>query len=121
MLKKLLIPLFASVVVLPLASVMFAQDAPAKAKEVRWEGRVVRSSKADSNLVVRKQGTTNDERTVKYDSSTRWVSQYHGETKANDIDASQVKDGDYVICTGTWDKGNVLHATMISKRLSHSQ
>jgi hypothetical protein len=120
MLKKLLIPLFVSVVVLPLASMVLAQDAPAKAKEARWEGRVIRSSKADSNLVVRKGGSSNDERTVQYDSSTHWVSQYHGDNKTTDIDASQVKDGDYVICTGTWDK-SVLHATMISKRLSHSQ
>jgi hypothetical protein len=119
MLKKLLGLLFACVVVFPLASVV-AQDAPAKAKEVRWEGKIIRSSKTDSNLVVRKQGSSNDERTVQYDSSTRWVSQYHGDAKANNIDASQVKDGDYVICTGTWDKDNVLHATLISKRLSHS-
>ncbi len=37
------------------------------------------------------------------------------------FDASQVKDGDYVICTDTWEKsGGVFHATLISKRLSHS-
>jgi hypothetical protein len=120
MLKKLLILLFASVVVLPLASAVLSQEAPATA--VRWEGTIIRSSTADSSLVVRKKGSTNDERTVQYDSSTRWVSQYHGDTKVNNIDASQVKDGDYVICTGTWDKdkGSVLHATLISKRLSHS-
>ena len=117
MLKKLLILLFASMCVFPLASAVFSQEAPAKT--ARWEGRVVRSSKADSNLVVRKEGSTNDERTVQYDSSTRWVSQYHGDNKTNDIDSSEVKDNDYVICTGTY-KGNVLHATLISKRLSHS-
>jgi hypothetical protein len=61
------------------------------------------------------------ERTVVYDSSTKWVSQYHGDKKVNDIDRSQVKDGDYVICTGTWDKAGLLHATLISKRLSHSE
>ena len=60
------------------------------------------------------------ERTVQYDSSTRWVSQYHGDAKVNNIDPSQVKDGDRVICTGTLDKSGVLHATLISKRLSHS-
>jgi len=36
----------------------------------------------------------------------------HGE---NEIDASRVKDGDRVICTGTWDKNGVLQATVISK------
>ena len=59
--------------------------------------------------------------TVQYDSSTKWVSQEHGSKKVNDIDASQVKDGDRVICTGTWEKKGVLHATLISKRLSHSR
>lgn len=119
MLKKLLILVFAFVVVFPLASTVFSQEAPAG---VRWEGTIIRSSTTDSSLVVRKKGSTNDERTIQYDSSTKWVSQYHGDAKVNDIDASQVKDGDYVICTGTWDKnkGSVLHATLISKRLSHS-
>jgi hypothetical protein len=120
MLKRLVIPLLASVVVFSLASAVFAQEAPAKAKTTRWEGRVIRSNKTDSSLIVRKEGTTNDERTVQYDSSTGWVSQYHGDAKVNNIDAGQVKEGDYVICTGTW-QGTVLHATQISKRLSHSQ
>jgi hypothetical protein len=60
------------------------------------------------------------EKTIKYDSSTKWVSQAHGSTKVNDINASQVKEGDRMICTGTWENPGVLHATVISKRLSHS-
>ncbi|HTM17539.1 MAG TPA: hypothetical protein VL135_11560, partial [Terracidiphilus sp.] len=62
------------------------------------------------------------ERTVEYDSSTRWVSQEHGSKKVNDIDASRVKEGDRVICMGTLAtkvKGATLHATLVSKRLSH--
>jgi hypothetical protein len=59
--------------------------------------------------------------TVQYDSSTHWVSQEHSSKKVNDIDASQIKDGDRVIAKGTWEKPGVLHATLISKRLSHSQ
>jgi hypothetical protein len=59
-----------------------------------------------------------DERIVKYDSSTRWVSQEHGSKKVNNIDASEVKDGDRVICKGALDKDGVLHATLISKRLT---
>ncbi|MGB7436298.1 MAG: hypothetical protein WBR26_24385 [Candidatus Acidiferrum sp.] len=118
MLKKLLTLLFASVVVFPLVSAVFAQEAPAKAKEARWEGRIIRSSKPDSSLTVRNHDGV--ERTVVYDSSTKWVSQYHADKKVNDIDPSQVKEQDYVICTGTYDKSGVLHATVISKRLSHS-
>jgi len=120
MLKKQLTLVFALVLTLPLAMAVIAQEAPTKAKEARWEGTIVRSSKANSTLTVRKVGSTSDERTVQYDSSTKWVSQYHGDKNVNDIDPSQVKDGDYVICAGTWEKPGTLHATLISKRLSHS-
>jgi hypothetical protein len=47
------------------------------------------------------------------------MGQEHGSKTVNDIDASQVKDNDRVICKGTYDKDGVLHATLISKRLSH--
>ncbi len=117
---KLLVLLLTSVLTFPLATSVFAQDAPAKekvAKSGRWEGTIIRSSKDQSSLTVRKVGSS-DERTVKYDSSTRWVSQEHGSKKVNDIDAGEVKDGDRVICTGTWDKDGTLHATLISKRLT---
>jgi hypothetical protein len=120
--KKLLTLLFVSVLAFPLSTGVFAQEAPAKekvAKEGRLDGVVVRSNSDKSTLTVRKSGTGNAEMTVEYDSSTKWVSQFHGDKKVNDIDASQVKDGDTVICKGTWDKGGVLHATLISKRLSH--
>ena len=121
MLKKQLTLLFALVLTFPLAAVVFGQQAPAKSKEQRFEGRIERSSKENSTLTVRKVGSGNDERTCAYDSSTKWVSQYHADKKVNEIDSSQVKDGDYVICKGTFDKDGVLHATLISKRLSHSR
>ena len=116
--------LFASVFALVL-SALLVQSAPAKdkadkkAKQDRWEGVVVRSNSDKSTLTVRKVGSTL-EKTVQYASSTRWVSQEHGSKKVNDIDSSQVKDGDRVIARGTTDKDGVLHATLISKRLSHS-
>jgi hypothetical protein len=119
MLKKQLTLLFALVLTFPLAAVMFRQ-APAKSKASRWEGRIERSSKEQSSLTVRKSGGTAEKSCV-YDSSTKWVSQYHADKKVNDIDASQVKDGDFVICKGTEEKAGVIHATLISKRLSHSQ
>jgi hypothetical protein len=70
-------------------------------------------------LTVRKVGSS-VEKTVQYDSSTKWVSQAHGSKTVNDIDATQVKDGDRVICRGTYDEKGVLQATLISKRLSGS-
>lgn len=117
--KKQLILLFVLVLTIPLATALFAHQAPAVAKQARWEGRIVRSSTENSTLTVRKGGGSL-EKTVVYDASTKWVSQYHADKKINDIDVSQVKEQDYVICTGTYDKAGVLHATLISKRLSHS-
>jgi len=121
MVKKLLALLFTSVLALPLSTVILAPEAGAQdkaAKETRWDGVVVRSSPDKSTLTVRKRGG-NAEMTVQYDSSTKWVSQEHGSKTVNDIDASQVKDNDRVICKGTYGKDGVLHATLISKRLSH--
>jgi hypothetical protein len=88
-------------------------------KETRWEGRVERSSKEKSTLTVRKT-SSNLQKDCAYDSSTKWVSQYHANKKINNIDPAEVKDNDYVICKGAFDKSGVFHATLISKRLSHS-
>ena len=115
--NKQLTLLFALVLTCPLATAVFAQEAPAKSKEVRFEGRVQRSSKEQSTLTIRQVGG-GLEKTCSYDSSTKWVSQEHGSQKVNDIDSSQVKDGDRVITEGTWGKDGVLHATVISKRLT---
>ena len=134
MLNKLLALLFTSVLVFSLSLPVFAQEGSKKeeaketpaqekaekkaAKEARWEGMVTRSNKDKSTLTVR-QRSTGAEKTVQYDSSTKWTSQEHHSKKVNDIDASEVKDSDRVICIGTYDKDGVLHATLISKRLTN--
>jgi hypothetical protein len=82
----------------------------------RWEGIVVGSNPQKSTLDVRKR-SNNVLKTIHYDSSTKWVSQYHGSKKINDIDASQVKEGDRVICIGTYDEKGEFRAVYISKRL----
>jgi hypothetical protein len=117
MLKKLAALLFMVVLVFSTSLPGFTQGA---AKEDRVEGRVVRSNKDKSTLTVHVRDV-NVEKTVVYDASTKWTSQYHGDKKVNTIDATQVKDGDQVICLGSYDDKGELHATMISKRLSHSQ
>jgi hypothetical protein len=127
MVKKLFTLFCEFAIALSLSTAMFAQVAPAQnqkkkannAKEGRWEGDVVRSNPDKSTLTVRKVGSS-EERTVHYDGATRWVSQEHSSKKVNEIDPTQIKDGDRVIARGIWDKG-VLYATLISKRLSHSQ
>ena len=120
MLKKQVTLLVALVLTIPLLTVAFANKAADQEKEARWEGRVVRSSKDHSTLTVRNVDS-NLEKKVVYDSSTKWVSQFHGDKKINDIDANDVKGQDYVICTGTWGKSGELHAALISKRLAHSE
>jgi hypothetical protein len=117
MLKKVAAAMFMFVFVCAVSVSGFAQGA---AKETRVEGQVVRGNKDKSTLTVRVRATES-ERVVHYDASTKWDSQYHGDKKVNAIDASQVKDGDQVICLGSYDDKGEFHATTISKRLSHSQ
>ena len=123
MLKKLLTALFSTVLVFSLSAPLLAQETQAKPekeqvkKKDRWEGYVTRVSKDKSTLTVRKSGSTIT-RTVSWDIFTQWTSQEHGSKKVNDIDASQVKEEDRVICLGTYSKDGVLHATLISKRLT---
>jgi hypothetical protein len=118
MAKKVLALLFLAVLALPLSTGVFAQDAPMKAaKAARWEGTVIRTSSDKSTLTVRNSSGT--EMTVSYDASTKWVAQYHAAKQVSDIDATQVKEGDRVIVKGMWESKGVLHATLISKRLSH--
>jgi hypothetical protein len=88
----------------------------ALAQEARWEGIVERSNKQKMTLTVRARHTSFDEKVIHYDSSTRFTSQGHGDKTMKDIDASQIKDGDRVICLGALnDKGEFL-AAFISKR-----
>ena len=115
--KKVAAVLFMVVLVFSVSLPGFAQGG---AKEARVEGRVVRSNKDKSTLTVR-AGEPVAEKIVHYDASTKWTSQYHADKNVNTIDASQVKDGDYVICLGSYDDKSEFHATAISKRLSHSE
>jgi hypothetical protein len=115
MLKKKAVVLFMVVLVFSLSISGFAQSA---AKQARVEGRIANSDKDKSMFTVR--GSTGAQKTVHYDASTKWVSQYHGDKKVNTIDPSEVKDDDYVICTGSYDAKGNFEATTISKRLSHS-
>jgi hypothetical protein len=134
MVNKSLTLLFASVFLFSLSQPMLSQEGsrqeeaketPAQekaekaksAKEARWEGIVIRSNKDDNTLTVRKRGSS-QERVIHYDSSTRFTSQAHGSKKVNDIDASEVKDNDRVICLGHYDPNGKFQATLISKRLT---
>ena len=87
MLKKLLVLFFTSLLVFLPSTLAFAQEAPAQnktAKEVRWEGTVIRSDPDKSTLTVRKLGSS-AEMIVHYDSSTHWVSQEHASKKVGPL------------------------------------
>lgn len=119
MVRQIFALLSASVIVVSLTATARAQEKMHKtASEGRWEGNVIRSNPDKSTLTVRNLGS-NIEKTVHYDGATRWVSQEHGSNQVHDIDPTQIKENDRVIARGIWDKG-VLYATLISKRLSHS-
>ena len=112
--------LLASVFLFAVTTPMRAQESAKKSeKEARWEGVVIRISLDRSSLDVR-QVNGSIEKTIHFDSATTWNSQYHESKTVDKIDASQVKEGDRVICVGSYNDKNEFHATTISKRLSHS-
>ena len=126
MIKKLFTLLYTSLLVLLMATPMVAQEGAKtektakdkKTEQARWEGIVIRSNSDQSTLDVRKRGGS-IQKTIHYGSSTKWTSQEHGRKKVNSIDAPQVKDGDRVICVGTYDDKGEFRATLISKRLTN--
>ena len=88
-------------------------------KKDRVEGTVIRTSQEHSTITVRDHRAA-VERVIHYDSATKFTAQEHASKKVEDIDPSQIKEKDRVICLGTYSKPEGFHATMISKRLSHS-
>jgi hypothetical protein len=120
--KKLLGLFIASIFVFAVSAPIRAQESAKTkkpAKEVRWEGSVIRISTENSTMDVRVVGGTM-EKEIHFDSATVWNSQYHGDKTVNQITASDVKEGDRVICVGKYNDKNEFVATTISKRLSHS-
>jgi len=121
--RKLLGFLFASIFVFTVSTLVLAQESTTTKKpanEARWEGIVVRFSSDRSSFDVR-QVNGEFQKTIYFDSATVWNSQYHGSKTVNKIDPSDVKQGDRVICLGTYNEKNEFHAKTISKRLSHPQ
>jgi putative cell wall-binding protein len=80
------------------------------AKEIRWDGVIVRQNKADSTLTVRRRATT-EEKTIVFNSATKW-------TKLNKpAEMSIFKDGERIIALGTLDDKGRIVATRIDLRL----
>lgn len=89
------------------------------AQSTRWEGIITRSNKQKFTFTVRARGSTNtsDEKIIHYDNSTQFTNQAHGDKTPKVIDASQIKDGDRVICLGYFNDKGEFQAVLISKRL----
>ncbi|HSA91743.1 MAG TPA: hypothetical protein VLE48_01935 [Terriglobales bacterium] len=115
------------VVVVFLAVPMLAQESKAGEKEKgkatekktetpvalkRWQGKLLRINKEKSTLDVRGGQTLRDdfEKTIHYDSSTRW-------TKGDkDAEQSEFTEGSFVIVVGKADDKGNFHAERIDLR-----
>jgi len=81
------------------------KEKTAAQKQLRWHGIIIRISKDQSSMDVRKG---NIERKIYFDSSTQW-------TKGKEVlpDMSQFKEGSDVICIGKPDEKGEFHATRV--------
>ena len=111
--KKVLVILLACVVAFATVGLAAKEKGEKKEKkagsmkEERWSGTIIRSNKDASTLTV---GKGNLEKTVVYNSDTKWT------TGAKTAEMSQFKDGSRVICMGHYDEKGRLVATRIDLR-----
>ena len=83
------------------------EKAAAAAKESKWSGMIVRNSKENSTLTVRKGSI---EKVIHYDASTKWTK---GTAAA---EMSEFTDGSRVICLGNYNDKKEFVATRIDLR-----
>ncbi len=83
------------------------KEKTAAAKEFRWSGYIVRTSKDDSTITVKKG---NAEKIVVFDNSTQWTE------KSKPAEASLFIEGASVICFGKYDEKGRLIARRIDLR-----
>jgi len=114
--KVCLVALLAQFIVLGLAAPRtIAQENKEKeqkasrAAEARWSGVIVRLNQDVSTVTVRKQHI---EKTIHFDSATKRTKGTHN------IDMSQFKEGDRVICLGKYDNKEFV-ASRIDLREPH--
>ena len=86
------------------------QKAAASAKELRWDGHIVRVDNDASFMDVR--NAAGQEKRIHWDSSTTW-------TRLNKpvADHSAFKEGERVICLGKVDDSGAYHASRIDLRV----
>jgi hypothetical protein len=87
------------------------KKATATKGELRWHGSIVRLSKDQSTLDVRKGTVT---KTIHYDSSTQWTQTEKGKVKPAEM--SEFTEGSDVICLGKAGEKGSFVATRIDLR-----
>jgi hypothetical protein len=97
----------------PLSAGPGKQEAPAAAKQTKWQGTIIHLLKDQSMMDIRGGATANDSHMLKvaFDGSTKWTKQ----TKP--AEQSEFKEGSFVIVLGTIDDKGILHASQIDLRL----
>lgn len=93
------------------ALVAAVSPSKASAKDLRWHGVLVRVSEDGSTLTVRKG---NVEKAIHVNADTKYTKAEGN--KAVDIEKSDIKEGDDLICIGKDEKGDFV-ATRVDKRL----
>jgi hypothetical protein len=89
------------------------QEAPAAAKETKWQGTIIHMLKDQSMMDIRGGATASDSamHKVAYDSSTKWTKQQ------KPAEQSEFKEGEFVIVLGKIDDKGILRASHIDLRL----
>ena len=89
------------------------QEAPAAAKETKWQGTIIHLLKDQSMMDIRGGATASDSHMLKvaFDSSTQWTKQ------SKPAEQSEFKEGSFVIVLGKIDDKGILHASHIDLRL----
>jgi len=90
------------------------QMAPAKTKEMRWQGTLVHLNAKDSNMLVlggnKESEGAHRERMIVYDSSTQWTKQ------SKPAEQGEFKEGSFLIVLGYEDDKGQMHATRVDLR-----
>jgi hypothetical protein len=89
------------------------KPAASQAKEVKWQGHIIRVNKEESMIDLRGglRNMDNDQKRIAYDGSTRWTK------LGKPAEQSEFKEGSFIIVLGHVDDKGVLHATRVDLRL----
>jgi hypothetical protein len=98
--------------VVPAGAQQAAEKKDGAAKEMKWQGNVIRINKDESTMDIRGgSAPSKDLRKVAFDSSTEWTK------RGKPAQQDEFKEASFVIVLGQMDDKGVLHAKRIDLRL----